>query len=320
MVMSESGVQDLVDSEDLMPRVYLCQANVATIGCGHALSQSEINSGKIVLKGGEVLDIRNDRPLSIDEQFALLKSDLFSRELAVNELVTVELNQDQFNCLVHFVFNVGRGALAKSSLLKELNAGFYDRVPNELRKWKYVTQGGKKVISQGLINRREKECRMWSKGDARTADLLEITRKNFGPMKSDVFLDDDGKQINFIGNVAAGNVEAVSGEVKPQSIDDFLDQAKDLVRAEVTGKVIDVLEPKYSQTAMQSRTNKTLLAAGGALVFRILIDKTGAGWIADDPQAAEVATNLITWGLDVAIVGLGGLASHFRNIATKLVR
>lgn len=52
----------------------------------------------------------------------LLTADLARFEAAVRRLVTVRLNQHQFNALVSFAFNLGEGALAKSSLLKLINA------------------------------------------------------------------------------------------------------------------------------------------------------------------------------------------------------
>ena len=50
-------------------------------------------------------------------------------EQAVNNGVKVALNQNQFDALVSFTFNVGVGAFTSSTLLKVLNQGQYDQVP-----------------------------------------------------------------------------------------------------------------------------------------------------------------------------------------------
>lgn len=100
----------------------------------------------------------------------LLIEDLKDAERAVNELVTVDLTQDQFDALVSFTFNVGRGALAKSQLLKKLNAGNHDAVPAELKKW--VNAGGKRM--PGLVTRRTAEAGMWVRGQFAASASVEV--------------------------------------------------------------------------------------------------------------------------------------------------
>lgn len=73
----------------------------------------------------------------------------------VNELVTREVSQEQFDALVSFQFNTG--GLGRSTLLKKVNAGLFDQVPAEFMKW--VNDNGK--VSPGLINRRRAEVALW---------------------------------------------------------------------------------------------------------------------------------------------------------------
>lgn len=88
---------------------------------------------------------------------ALLRRDLRTAETAVERLVGVPLNDNQFGALVSFCFNVGAGVFATSNLLRRLNAGEYAAVPEELARWIY--SGGKELT--GLVRRRQEEGRLW---------------------------------------------------------------------------------------------------------------------------------------------------------------
>jgi lysozyme len=88
----------------------------------------------------------------------LLSQDVQPAENAVNAGVKVALNQNQFDALVSFTFNVGVGAFSGSTLLKVLNQGDYDGVPAQLSRW---NKAGGKVV-QGLVNRRDNEIKLWN--------------------------------------------------------------------------------------------------------------------------------------------------------------
>ncbi|WP_319422750.1 lysozyme [Pleurocapsa sp. FMAR1] len=89
----------------------------------------------------------------------LLKEDLSIFEKAVTRFVTVPLNQNQFDALVSFTFNVGVGAFSKSTLLKLLNYKDYQKAANEFSRW---TRGGGRILP-GLINRRKDEHELFVK-------------------------------------------------------------------------------------------------------------------------------------------------------------
>lgn len=103
------------------------------------------------------------------EAIKILRSDLRNCEAAVERLVKVELNDNQFAALVSFTFNCGVGALTGSSLLRKLNAGDYAAVPNELMKW--TRANGKSV--PGLVNRRAAEAGLWAKGSFVASQYVE---------------------------------------------------------------------------------------------------------------------------------------------------
>lgn len=79
----------------------------------------------------------------------------------VNTKIKVPLNNNQFAALTFWVFNIGVGAAAGSTLVKKLNAKDYDSVPAQLRRWTKTRVNGKMISSNGLIKRRADEIAYW---------------------------------------------------------------------------------------------------------------------------------------------------------------
>lgn len=81
---------------------------------------------------------------------------------AVNDHVTVELTQHQFDALVDWTFNCGIGAMKSSTLLKKLNAGDLEGAHDELVRW--CKANG--VTVAGLLRRRKAEQDLFDKKEA----------------------------------------------------------------------------------------------------------------------------------------------------------
>jgi len=154
-VMSEKGIKYLMDWEGFELKVYFDVAGLPTIGVGHLLTQSEISSGKIFINGDPV---KYKNGLTEEQVNDLLKKDLKRFEQNIMNKVSVKLLQHQFDALVSFSFNVGRGAFNGSTLLKVLNKSDYNGIASQLGRWVYSR--GQKV--RGLINRRDNEKKMWN--------------------------------------------------------------------------------------------------------------------------------------------------------------
>ena len=84
----------------------------------------------------------------------MLVEELHEYENYINDNVTAPLSQNQFDAMVSWVYNLGPANLKSSTLLKVLNAGNYDDVPFQIRRWNKA--GG--VTLDGLIRRREAEA------------------------------------------------------------------------------------------------------------------------------------------------------------------
>ena len=154
MQVGSNGKKLFIEWEGLKTEAYEDSGGAPTIGIGHLLTLDERRSGKIKI-GSNEFDYRAG--LTEQQCCDLLDQDLQWAENAVNREVKVILNQNQFDALVSFVFNVGAGAFRSSTLLRLLNRGKYDQIPAQLRRW---TKDNGRVI-QGLVNRREKEIRLW---------------------------------------------------------------------------------------------------------------------------------------------------------------
>lgn len=89
----------------------------------------------------------------------LLVMDTKSAGQTLSDYVKVPLTQNQYDALLSLVFNIGRTAFARSSLLKKLNDGDYQGAADEFPRWVYA--GGKRL--DGLVVRRDAERTLFLK-------------------------------------------------------------------------------------------------------------------------------------------------------------
>ena len=98
-----------------------------------------------------------------DEAF---RKELASHEAAVNRLTTVDISQNAFDALTSLSYNVGSGALARSTVLKRLNAGDKIGASKAFARFNRGPGGG---IVDGLITRRASEAALFLKPDVAPA-------------------------------------------------------------------------------------------------------------------------------------------------------
>lgn len=141
MKIATTGVKLIQDFEGLELKAYKCPAGVWTIGYGHTKG----------VKQGDVI--------TPAQATAYLQADLTDAEKAVNSQ-NLRINQNQYDALVSFTFNVGTGNFLKSTLLKKVKINPDDTsIRSEFAKWKY---GSGKVLP-GLVRRREAEANLYFK-------------------------------------------------------------------------------------------------------------------------------------------------------------
>lgn len=95
----------------------------------------------------------------------LLREDTAPAEAAVKRLVKVPVTQEQYNELVDFVFNVGSGNFASSTMLKKINANDCMGAGAEFSRWVYA----KGVLLNGLVSRRADNRKGWESGCSTSA-------------------------------------------------------------------------------------------------------------------------------------------------------
>ena len=145
MKVNKQGIQLVKSFEGCFLNAYLCPAKVWTIGYG----STKYQNGKPVKQGDKITQ---------QEAETLLSDTLDEFSKGVSKLIKVELNDNQFSALVSFAFNLGTGALSKSTLLKKVNANPNDKtIENEFMRW--VSAGGKKL--NGLVRRRTAESKLY---------------------------------------------------------------------------------------------------------------------------------------------------------------
>jgi|TARA_B100000214_G_C23799400_1_gene549658 lysozyme len=150
MNISQTGIDLLKHFEGCELEAYQDSVGVWTIGYGHT---------KDVEKG-----------MKITQELAehMLKEELEGEyEGYINDIPDVPLTQCQFDALVCWVYNLGPTNLRSSTMLKELNAGNYDLVPFQMKRWDKA--GGKTLL--GLTRRRNAEALLFK--DENWEDYLE---------------------------------------------------------------------------------------------------------------------------------------------------
>jgi lysozyme len=135
MTIDQAGLDFIKGFEGFSANVYKDVAGHPTIGIGHLVEPSEDFSAGITLNQAETL----------------LWSDLEAPEAALQRLVPRSCNQNQWNALCSFAFNLGVGSL------ETMLAHGWDQVPTQILKWDHA--GGKQV--PGLTRRRQAEAALF---------------------------------------------------------------------------------------------------------------------------------------------------------------
>lgn len=135
MIHSEDATKFIASFEGLSLKAYQDQGSIWTIGYGHT---SGVKEGDTVTEA---------------EALALLDVDLIAADKALGRLVTVPVNQNQYDALTSLIFNIGQGNFAHSTVLDLIIRGEFDGAANAFLMWNKVHG----VTNPGLDRRRQAE-------------------------------------------------------------------------------------------------------------------------------------------------------------------
>lgn len=135
MKTSTNGINLIKNFEGCRLTAYKCPAGVWTIGYGHT-------------KG-----VKKGQKITKEQAVNILQDDLKTYENGVKKAVKIDLNQNQFDALVSFTYNVGLGAFRTSTLLKKLNKKDFTGASKEFPRWNKANG----IVLKGLVKRREAE-------------------------------------------------------------------------------------------------------------------------------------------------------------------
>ncbi len=139
MKTSNKGINLIKEFEGFRQNAYKCSAGVWTIGYGHTEGVHEFWS------------------ITKDVAEGLLKQDLVEVEEALNSL-NLDFNQNQFDALVSFTFNVGVSAMKKSTLIRLAKADVNDpKIEKQFLRWDKC----KGEVLAGLTKRRIAESKLY---------------------------------------------------------------------------------------------------------------------------------------------------------------
>jgi lysozyme len=150
MNLGEEGTALIHAFEKCKLTAYRDQGGILTIGWGH--------TGPGVVEGMTISSRTAD---------ALFDADTMIAQNAINAIQGVVFEQNQFDALTAFVFNVGVHNFKSSTMYSRLASGDMN-VGNEFDKWNKVRVNGELVVSQGLVHRRAVERCLYEGGDWRT--------------------------------------------------------------------------------------------------------------------------------------------------------
>jgi lysozyme len=138
---SDKGVALTKSFEGLHLATYQDCAGIWTIGYGH--------TGPTFSAGQSITE---------PEAEAFLRKDLADAIACVNHAVQSDISQNQFDALVDFCFNAGRGNFLQSTLLRKVNRGDFPGAAAQFGLW--IHAGGD--IVAGLVRRRKAEADLFA--------------------------------------------------------------------------------------------------------------------------------------------------------------
>ncbi len=113
---------------------------------------------------GHTKGVYENQTITIQKAQELFYADMNERAQQVNAVINSNINQNQFDACLDFVFNCGIGNFMQSTLLKLINANSNDQnIEAQFLVWNKIRINGILMPSKGLLRRRQAEWYLYSK-------------------------------------------------------------------------------------------------------------------------------------------------------------
>lgn len=146
MIASQNCINLIKMFEGYKPKAYLCPAGVPTIGFGSTM----YTDGRKIKLGDTINEKQGNE---------LLMWELKNKSIALHGL---NLNQNQFDSCLSFIYNLGIGAFTKSTLRKKILINPNDKtIKDEFLKWNKARVNGQLTELKGLTRRRIAEADLY---------------------------------------------------------------------------------------------------------------------------------------------------------------
>jgi lysozyme len=145
MKISSNGVNFIKNFEGFRSKPYLDSVGVPTIGYGTIMYP---DGTRVTMEDDAITEAQAEEYLAFE---------IDHKTASINNMLTETVNQNQFDALSSFTYNLGTGALHGSTLLKLVNQGNFTAAANEFVKWNHA--GG--VAVPGLTRRRLAEQQLF---------------------------------------------------------------------------------------------------------------------------------------------------------------
>lgn len=144
MKIGQGGIDLIKQFEGFRAAPYVCPAGKITIGYGSTMYED-----------GSAVKLTDP---SIDDAKAVALMQVHLEKRVYGALTGFKLNQNQFDTICDFIYNLGAGNFAVSRLKEKMQKDPNDpSIADELRRWVYSNH----KIEKGLQRRREAEIQLY---------------------------------------------------------------------------------------------------------------------------------------------------------------
>ncbi|ALL13744.1 lysozyme-family localization factor SpmX [Caulobacter henricii] len=124
---------------------------------GYRMKAAQLPDGRWTIGYGHTLTARGGASVTEQDAEALLLYDLIAVAHAVNEQTYTPLNQNQFDALVCFAFNIGLDNFIRSGVLRRINEGSLLQAACAMEMWRKADFEGERIVIDALVRRRSAE-------------------------------------------------------------------------------------------------------------------------------------------------------------------